>query len=78
VADTKARTLSACCSRRVRAPTGSRAHSRSSWSPGVSRKTISPIEAGRFVPSTVISLKISVHFGVPVEEIFCLAGEPEA
>lgn len=37
---------------------------------GVSRKTISTIEVGRFVPSTVIALLIARHFGVPVEEIF--------
>jgi len=39
---------------------------------GVSRKTISTIEVGRFVPSTVIALKLARHFGVPVEEIFSL------
>lgn len=39
---------------------------------GVSRKTISTIEVGRFVPSTVIALKIARHFGVPVEDIFYL------
>lgn len=37
---------------------------------GVSRKTISTIEVGRFVPSTVIALLIARHFGVPVEEVF--------
>lgn len=37
---------------------------------GVSRKTISTIEVGRFVPSTVIALLIARHFGAPVEEIF--------
>ncbi len=40
---------------------------------GVSRKTISTIEVGRFVPSTVIALKIARHFDVPVEEVFSLA-----
>lgn len=40
---------------------------------GVSRKTISTIEVGKFVPSTVIALKIARHFGVPVEEIFSLS-----
>ena len=40
---------------------------------GVSRKTISTIEVGRFVPSTVIALKIARHFGVPVEQVFSLA-----
>lgn len=39
---------------------------------GVSRKTISTIEVGRFVPSTVIALKIAKHFGVSVEDIFSL------
>jgi putative transcriptional regulator len=37
---------------------------------GVSRKTISTIEVGRFVPSTTIALMIADHFSVPVEEIF--------
>ena len=39
---------------------------------GVSRKTISTIEVGRFVPSTVIALKIARHFGVAVEDVFSL------
>ena len=39
---------------------------------GVSRKTISTIEVGKFVPSTVIALKVARHFGVPVEDIFSL------
>lgn len=42
---------------------------------GVSRKTISTIEVGRFVPSTVIALLIARHFGVPVEEIFWIEEE---
>lgn len=39
---------------------------------GVSRKTISTIEVGRFIPSTVIALKIARYFGVPLEEVFSL------
>ena len=39
---------------------------------GVSRKTISTIEVGRFVPSTAIALKIARYFGVPVENVFSL------
>jgi len=39
---------------------------------GVSRKTINTIEAGRFVPSTVIALRLVQYFGVPVEAIFSL------
>ncbi len=39
---------------------------------GVTRKTINTIENGRFVPSTVLALKIARVFGVPVEELFRL------
>lgn len=42
---------------------------------GVSRKTISTIEVGRFVPSTIIALLIARHFEVPVEEIFRIEDE---
>lgn len=42
---------------------------------GVSRKTISTIEVGRFVPSTVIALKLARFFDAPVEEIFSLASD---
>jgi len=41
----------------------------------VSRKTISTIEVGRFVPSTIIALKIACYFNVSVEDIFSLDGE---
>lgn len=44
---------------------------------GVSRKTISTIEVGRFVPSTIIALKIARYFQVPVEDVFSLR-EPES
>lgn len=39
---------------------------------GVSRKTISTIEVGRFIPSTVIALKLARRFDVPVEALFSL------
>ena len=39
---------------------------------GVSRKTISTIEVGRFVPSTVIALRIARFFEVSVEDVFFL------
>ena len=42
---------------------------------GVSRKTISTIEVGKFVPSTIIALKIAHYFKVPLEEIFVLKEE---
>ncbi|WP_199609780.1 helix-turn-helix transcriptional regulator [Flocculibacter collagenilyticus] len=39
---------------------------------GVSRKTISTVETGRFTPSVVIALKLARHFNVPVESLFSL------
>mgnify|MGYP003643272719 CR=1 FL=1 len=36
----------------------------------VSRQTINSIEAGRYVPSTVLALKISKVFAVCLEELF--------
>jgi len=39
---------------------------------GVSRQTINAIELGKYVPSTILSLKIARYFGKPVEEIFQL------
>lgn len=39
---------------------------------GVSRQTINSIETGRYVPSTVLALKISQIFEKPVNEIFTL------
>ena len=38
----------------------------------VSRQTINAIESGKFVPSTVLALKIAQNFGKSVEEIFFL------
>ncbi len=37
---------------------------------GVSKQTIHSIETGRFVPSTVLSLKIARFFKTKVEDIF--------
>jgi putative transcriptional regulator len=37
---------------------------------GVSRQTINSIEKNRFVPSTVLALKLSLLFGKPVNEFF--------
>ena len=39
---------------------------------GVSRQTINSIEKGRYVPSTVLALKISRIFEKSVNEIFTL------
>lgn len=41
----------------------------------VSRQTINSIEVGKYVPSTVLALKLSRLFEKPVEEIFQLEEE---
>jgi len=41
---------------------------------GVSRQTINSIEKNRYVPSTILALKISELFNKPVNEIFFLDG----
>lgn len=38
----------------------------------VSRQTINTIESGKYVPSTVLALKMAKVFNVAVEEIFQL------
>ncbi|MBN1252200.1 MAG: helix-turn-helix transcriptional regulator [Bacteroidales bacterium] len=40
----------------------------------VSRQTIHAIETGKFVPSTILALKIANFFKVRLEEIFELDG----
>ncbi len=39
---------------------------------GVSRQTINSIESGRYVPSTLLALKIAAYFGKTVNDIFQL------
>lgn len=39
---------------------------------GVSRQTINTIESNKYVPSTVLALKIAKVFNKPLEEIFIL------
>ncbi len=39
---------------------------------GVSRQTINAMEANKYVPSTVLALKIARLFNKPVEAIFLL------
>lgn len=41
----------------------------------VSRQTINTIESGKYVPSTVLALKMARVFEVPVEQIFELEEE---
>jgi putative transcriptional regulator len=42
---------------------------------GVSRQTINSIEANRYVPSTVLALKLSDVFNKPVNDFFKLSKE---
>lgn len=42
---------------------------------GVSRQTIHAIEAGKYVPSTVLALKLARLFQKPVEALFSLEQE---
>ncbi|WP_396141649.1 helix-turn-helix transcriptional regulator [Flavobacterium sp.] len=41
----------------------------------VSRQTINAMEKGKYVPSTVLALKLARFFENPVEEIFSLENE---
>jgi putative transcriptional regulator len=37
---------------------------------GVTRKTINTIENGRFVPSTILAIRLARFFKIKVEELF--------
>jgi Predicted transcriptional regulators len=39
---------------------------------GISRQAMNAIEKGKFIPSTLLALKIAYVFGTPVENIFIL------
>jgi len=39
---------------------------------GITRKTVNTIENGKFIPSTVLAIKMARVFGLPVEELFIL------
>jgi putative transcriptional regulator len=41
---------------------------------GVSRKTINTIETGRFVPSTILAIRLARVLERPVEELFYVDG----
>ena len=41
----------------------------------VSRQTINAMEKGKYVPSTVLALKLARFFEMPVEAIFSLEAE---
>jgi putative transcriptional regulator len=37
---------------------------------GVTRKTINTIENGKFIPSTIIAIRMARFFGIKVEDLF--------
>jgi putative transcriptional regulator len=39
---------------------------------GVSRQTIISIESGKYIPTTVLALKLAHFFNTPVEQLFKL------
>ena len=45
---------------------------------GVTRQTIISIEKGRFIPSTLLALRIAAVFDTTVEKIFFLADDVNA
>lgn len=42
---------------------------------GVTRKTINTIETGKFVPSTILAIRLARFFNIKVEELFELTEE---
>nr|MBN2277817.1 helix-turn-helix transcriptional regulator [candidate division Zixibacteria bacterium] len=44
---------------------------------GVTRQSIISIEKGRFVPSTLLALKMARYFSKPVEQIFFIIDDNE-
>ena len=44
---------------------------------GVSRQTISSLETGRYNPSIFLAHKITVYFGMTIEEVFLFDEEEE-
>ncbi|KAA9338235.1 helix-turn-helix transcriptional regulator [Hymenobacter busanensis] len=42
---------------------------------GVSRQTVNAMESAKYVPSTVLALKVARLLGKPVEELFVLEAD---
>ena len=42
---------------------------------GVTRVTIHSVETGKFVPSTVLALKLARYFNVSVDDLFYLSSD---
>lgn len=44
---------------------------------GVSRQTINAMEKNKYVPSTVLALKLARFFEIPVEDLFTLGEDDD-
>ena len=44
---------------------------------GVSRQTINSIEKNRYIPSTILALRLSQYFGISVNDLFQLQEEKQ-
>ena len=42
---------------------------------GITRVSVNAIEGGRMIPSVLLALKLARALGVPVDDLFTLAGE---
>jgi putative transcriptional regulator len=42
---------------------------------GVTRQTIIALEAGRYIPSLLLAVRLARAFEMPVEELFVLEGD---
>ena len=61
--------------RRLRFDNGEMTQQEPAERAGVTRQTIIALEANRYVPSLLLAFRTAAVFGVPVEEVFHIAGE---
>lgn len=61
--------------RRLRFDRGEMTQEELATQAGVTRQTIIALEAGKYVPSLVLALRIARAFGVQVEDVFELEDE---
>ncbi len=64
--------------RRLRFEAGELSQEQLAHSVGVTRQTIISIEKGRFVPSTLLALRLARAFEKPVENLFYLIPDDAA
>ncbi len=61
--------------RRLRFASGEMTQSELAQKVGVTRQTIIALEAGKYLPSLLLAVKIARVFHTSVEEVFLIAGE---